>query len=556
MALAKGDTLLTDDSKKIVGVKNADGTELYFTQSNVALAYPYDSDGIAKAHQRILDTGKPGAVLYASARYSATRNQPMANWISHVGQGVVCAFSGDIPDTTLTPTEGTIIVIADGVEFLTFNSVDLAAQLPNLATQALTGVTICAMGFIGGKGAIKIGALYAMGPTYCRFDDLYFKNQIDYHFYVENYQHCHFGVFQGNNSTATGTGGFHYIISTTSALLPGNSDWFGEQYSYSTSRWSKNFVFRARGGAGSSCQMNELAVKSRMQYNRYGSSAQDYVMTSTGGNSPDWTLQNPAQIDDLPVGMPLVFYSSTPQFLASKAVYYVCYNDGVSKIRLNFLPEQSTTGTNISNAATHTAKSSGFPGLIVHANANSLINNCDFGQNWDAEAASNVVSSSFYKVFGGSSIGYHEIMASVTNTALAARDSPMVINCRNMTGVSTDFDDTLRNTKTVVNNLAAGNRYLDSTVMPSNNYTLTASDHQCKLMINNASANTITVPDIRLSGFNCRFFAIGAGQTTMTASGSTVNGFGGALKSAGQYARFEIDKYDKSAFVVSGNTTV
>lgn len=519
-------------------------------QGNVTLAYPYNSDGIQAAVDRIVATGKPGTVVYASEQYTVTRNQPLVSGVSHLGVFVKLGFSGNIPDVTFTPVDGTIINIAAGVEFLTHNATDLASQPANIAPLALTGVQIKNMAFVGGKGAIKMGALYNMGPTYCLFENLYFINQVDYHFYVENFQHCEFKNFHGKNQL-TSTGGFHYKISMDGLLLPGNSHWEGEHYSYSTSRFAKNYVFEARGlGTNGGCQMNELAINARMQANRYGDVSTSYTVNTTGGGSPNVVLQTPAQIVNFPVGMPVVFTSGTPQFLAANSVYYVNSNNGVDTITLTYtpIPTDGYAGVTITNAASFTIKASGFPAVIMHANSTSLINHSDLGDNWDVEADDNVCAISLYRV-RDCSIGLHEVMPSDTSTAIALRDCTAVINCRNMTNITTDFDDILANTKSIVNNMRGGNRYLTAGT------TLTTEHHQCKLFVLNAGAQNITVPNLKLSGFNCEVFQSGAGQVTTVGSGATVNGRSG-LKTAGQYAKINIDQYNKTSYIVSGDTAV
>ena len=521
-------------------------------QGNVTLAYPYTSAGIQAAVDRIVASGKPGTVVYAAEPYAVTASVPLVDGVSHLGVFPKLSFSGDIPDVDWTPTGGTIINIAAGVEFLVYNHVDLVNQVVGLGEASLTGVQIKNMAFMGGKGAIKIGAYRNMGPTYCKFSDLYFFNQVDYHFHVENFQHCEFSNFHGKNQLAS-TGGFHYYISVEdpagpNGLLPGNSHWTGEHYSWCSSRLAKNFVFFARGAQD--CQMNELAITARMQANRYGDVATSYTLTSVGGGSPNFILSNPADIAKFPIGMPLVFTSGTPQFLPAGAVLYVNSNNGVDTITLRYSPEVNSgyAGLTITNAAAFTARMSGFPAVIFHSTPGSLINNSDLGDNWDVEANGNVCAISMYRV-RDCSFGLHEVMPSDTNTAIALRDCTTVINCRNMTNITTDFDDTLSNTGSVIRNMRAGNRYLTAGT------TLTTAHHQCKLFILNAGAQIVTVPNLKLSGFNCEVFQSGAGQVTTVGSGATVNGRSG-LKTAGQYAKINIDQYNKTSYIVSGDTAV
>lgn len=533
-------------------LEDAVGTAM-IAQGNVTLAYPYNSDGIQAAVDRIVATGKPGTVVYASEQYTVTASVPLVDGVSHIGVFTKMNFSGDIPDVGWTPSGGTIVNIAAGVEFLVYNHIDIVNQVVGLGEASLTGVQIKNMAFVGGKGAIKIGAYRNMGPTYCKFSDLYFLNQTDYHFHVENFQHCEFNNFHGKNQL-TSTGGFHYYMSVEdpagpTGLLPGNSHWVGEHYSWSSSRLAKNYVFFARGVQD--CQMNELAILARMQANRYGDVATSYTLTSVGGGSPNFILGTPSDITKFPVGMPLVFTSGTPQFLTAGAVYYVNTNNGVDTITLTYNPVPTTgyAGVTITNAASFTARMSGFPAVIFHASNGSLINHCDLGDNWDVEASGNVCAVSMYRV-RASTFGLHEVMPSDTNTAIAARDCAMSINCRIISNVTTDFDDTLTNTNLVVNNLLAGNRYITA------GETVTRGRHQSTLMVNSATPVTITIPSGMVSGFNFSVVQVGAGQVTIaTSGGPTIQGRNG-LKTAGQYARININQYNKTAYVVSGDTTV
>lgn len=519
-------------------------------------AFPFTTEG-CQAAEDAASASVGGTVVYAGVRYKIASSIQARSYVNRVGQmpGLnYVAASGpiEIPDVTFAAYGGTIFEIANGVECFTFNSNDIPAQLTDLATQGITSSTWKNMAFVGGKGAIKLGALYAMGPLWCQFSDLYFFNQTDYHFHVENYQHCQFHNFWSKNNLSS-TGGYHYYTSVSdpvgpTGLIPGNSSWTGEHYSYTTSLFAKNYVFYARGLAD--CQMNELAINARMQANRYGDVATDYSVTTVGGGSPNVVLAVPSDIVKFPVGMPLVFTSGTPQFLAAGAVYFVNTNNGVDTITLSPTPSASLgyAGVTITNAASFTVKSSGWPALIAYANATSLINNTAFGDNWDIEAASNVCAVMLSRVFS-STFGLHEIMPSVTNTAIVARSASVEISCRGLTNVTTDFDDQLNNIITVVKNKAGGYRYLTAGL------TLTRNYHDCDIYIENAGAQNVTVPDLKLGGFKCRITQLGAGQLTVVGSGVTVNGRLG-LKTAGQYSPIELRMSKRTSYIVSGDAVV
>lgn len=74
----------------------------------------------------------------------------------------------------------------------------------------------------------------------------------------------------------------------------------------------------------------------------------------------------------------------------------------------------------------------------------------------------------------------------------------------------------------------------------STTYTLLPSDNGKVITLNNAAGITLTVPTGLPIGFSCRVIQLGAGLVTLTASGTTVNSFGGTLALGGQYAAGDI----------------
>lgn len=71
-------------------------------------------------------------------------------------------------------------------------------------------------------------------------------------------------------------------------------------------------------------------------------------------------------------------------------------------------------------------------------------------------------------------------------------------------------------------------------------YTLLPSDNGKVITLNNAAAISLTVPTGLPIGFSCRIIQLGAGLVTVSASGTTVNSFGGTLALGGQYAAGDI----------------
>jgi len=84
-------------------------------------------------------------------------------------------------------------------------------------------------------------------------------------------------------------------------------------------------------------------------------------------------------------------------------------------------------------------------------------------------------------------------------------------------------------------------------------YSLVAGDNGKIITMNVASANTLTVPASLAVGFNCTVIQLGAGQTTITASGTTLNSYQGYLKISGQHGSASIVSYTSNVYNVAGS---
>lgn len=84
-------------------------------------------------------------------------------------------------------------------------------------------------------------------------------------------------------------------------------------------------------------------------------------------------------------------------------------------------------------------------------------------------------------------------------------------------------------------------------------YSLVAADNGKIITMNVASANTLTVPASLAVGFNCTVIQLGAGQTTITASSTTLNSYQGYLKISGQHGSASIVGYTSNVYNVAGN---
>ena len=84
-------------------------------------------------------------------------------------------------------------------------------------------------------------------------------------------------------------------------------------------------------------------------------------------------------------------------------------------------------------------------------------------------------------------------------------------------------------------------------------YSLVAADNGKIITMNVATANTLTVPASLDVGFNCTIIQLGAGQTTITASGTTLNSYQSYLKISGQHGSASIVGYTSNVYNVAGN---
>ena len=84
-------------------------------------------------------------------------------------------------------------------------------------------------------------------------------------------------------------------------------------------------------------------------------------------------------------------------------------------------------------------------------------------------------------------------------------------------------------------------------------YTLVAADNGKIITMNVASANTLTVPASLDVGFNCTVIQLGAGQTTITASSTTLNSYQSYLKISGQHGSASIISYASNVYNVAGS---
>jgi hypothetical protein len=84
-------------------------------------------------------------------------------------------------------------------------------------------------------------------------------------------------------------------------------------------------------------------------------------------------------------------------------------------------------------------------------------------------------------------------------------------------------------------------------------YSLVAGDNGKIVTMNVGTGNTLTVPASLAVGFNCTVIQLGAGQTTIAASGTTLNSYQGYLKISGQHGSASIIGYTSNVYNVAGS---
>ena len=85
-------------------------------------------------------------------------------------------------------------------------------------------------------------------------------------------------------------------------------------------------------------------------------------------------------------------------------------------------------------------------------------------------------------------------------------------------------------------------------------YTLLSSDNGKVVVLDNASAITVTVPSGLGAGFNCSFVQKGAGQVSFSASSTTINNRQSHTKINAQYGVASLLAYATDTFVLAGDT--
>lgn len=86
-------------------------------------------------------------------------------------------------------------------------------------------------------------------------------------------------------------------------------------------------------------------------------------------------------------------------------------------------------------------------------------------------------------------------------------------------------------------------------------YTLVAADNGKFVVCHNAAPITVTVPSGLPLGFSCSIVQKGAGQITLSASGTTLRLVASQNKTAAQYAVMTLLSHVADEFIVGGNVS-
>jgi len=150
--------------------------------------------------------------------------------------------------------------------------------------------------------------------------------------------------------------------------------------------------------------------------------------------------------------------------------------------------------------------------------------------------------------------------SSTTNKFVTAAD---ITNLGNLSGTNTGDQDLSSYLQSVsAGDLTDGN--FDGTAIEGfdasindqtgTTYTLVSGDNGKVVVLNNASAVTVTVPSGLGAGFNCSFVQKGAGQVSFSASGTTINNRQSHTKINAQYGVASLVAYVADTFVLAGDT--
>lgn len=510
-----------------------------------------NSAGIIAAMQEAYALGG-GTVQLENAPYTIDQEIPLLSGVSLVGVPGRFTFTGLVPDSNFVPTTGTIFNISAGVIGLSYNKDDQATTPANIGERSISRIRISNISFVGGLVGLIIGGMRDMGAMFSTFKDLYFFNQTGYHFSFENFMHCVFGRITGRNTLASGGGGMFFRCSLkTSELIPGNSQIVDEIYSYTITRTGRSIVFESRNPT-EGCQMNEFVVLGRLQTNRFAGSMLTIAGTVVSG-SADITVAS-GDLVNLPVGVPVGFAGSAPNFLDKDTTYYVVVNNGVDKIQIS-KNRAATSGQTITANGAVSLKTNGYPGVEIHG-FGGIFTYCHFGLFNDIECVEPLTAISVNSTNAGCTFGISELRSQPTSPTrsiinLYAAGSINIVSSAHDLQICKDASST----PNFVYRHASARTLTGSTILDS-------SHNQCKIDTTSATAMNLTLNKGTLPfGAELEVSQLGAGQVTFVPGSNVTIHPAGTLKISGQYKRAKLrmiadDRYNGTeTWLLTGDLT-
>ena len=188
--------------------------------------------------------------------------------------------------------------------------------------------------------------------------------------------------------------------------------------------------------------------------------------------------------------------------------------------------------------ATATSLTAGNTGVKVGEHASRFLNITSDGSNSSITQSGNSTLTINHSAFGSIYIGDSD--GNNNSTYIDVNDNAGTITFSGSTVLSTVTADAYKLSSAGISAKTAS-------------YTLVAGDNGKIITMNVASANNLTVPASLDVGFNCTVIQLGAGQTTIVASGTTLNSYQGYLKISGQHGSASIVSYVSNVYNVAGS---
>jgi len=511
-----------------------------------------DSLGIEVAVSACVAAGG-GTVVYEAEDYTITSDHTLVSGVNHVGVPMQMEFgpADNVPDFWTPSETGTRFNLAAGVTAFKHNAADLGSVQSPLMDYALKQVHIFGIAFIGGKCAIKIGAVNAQGCVDGSIDMVYAYNQtcddgqaaID----VQNSQFFHFPRLRISNDQAAAIGANFRLAASVpgSVLLPGDCQ-IGEVFSRCTSRTRKGVVLEAYGATAAI--LNDVVIGGRIHASRYSTSTPATVSVTTTSGNANINVPDSGQFGICTVGMPIRFQTTAPSGFDATVTYFVVSRDtGAQTVQLSDADYGSaTTPTSSATYATYVA---GYPTFMARGAAGCAIKNSNFG-NLACEVTGNIGAVMFSKT-RNCNANLNNPSTSYTGTNLIFRDAEVGLTYSGANNVGVDETSLMGGLCSVTN--TAGGAYQHT----SGNITLDSAWNGRRVRYSGTSDITITIPRKLPPGFYMELTTTGAtGVVTFVgAAGLGLWGKNG-LRTNGQYAHVRLAQISALGYNLSGDLQV